>query len=152
MRRNILIVIGITAILSGVIYFGLNAPCVGTSCSDKLSNATMQTKNISIQSISPDKFFRRLDESRIVLIDIRTAEEYMEGHIENSTQIDFYQTTSFRDKFEKMDKTMKYLIYCRTGNRSGQTLALMKSMGFENVADLDGGFVAWTRAGYTLVK
>ena len=57
----------------------------------------------------------------ILLIDVRTSEEYKEGHIEGAINIDFYQENVFNSYFKKIDNTKPVYIYCRSGNRSRKT-------------------------------
>ena len=52
----------------------------------------------------------------------------------------------------ELDPDETYLVYCRSGNRSGQTTALLDELGFEQVYDLDGGVLAWQSAGLPLVR
>jgi rhodanese-related sulfurtransferase len=65
--------------------------------------------------------------------------------------IDFY-AADFGDEIAKLDRDGQYVIYCRSGNRSGQTAVLMQSLGFTNVADVNGGILAWQGAGLDVEK
>jgi rhodanese-related sulfurtransferase len=85
----------------------------------------------------------------LVILDVRTAQEYAEGHIADSQLIDFYET-DFTDHIADLDPTVPYIIYCRSGNRSGQTLSIMRELGFEDVADVDGGILQWQAGGHPL--
>lgn len=87
----------------------------------------------------------------VTVIDVRTPEEYAEGHIEGAQLIDFYSTT-FAEQIAALDPDDEYLIYCRSGNRSGQTIALMEQNGIDQVWDLAGGVVAAQGTGLTLVR
>jgi rhodanese-related sulfurtransferase len=64
------------------------------------------------------------------VLDVRTKEEYEEGHIAGATNLDFYGN-SFKNDLSKLNKDDTYLVYCRSGNRSGQTLSIMKDLGFK---------------------
>lgn len=86
----------------------------------------------------------------LVILDVRTPDEYAEGHLEGSLQLDFYEP-DFATRVGELDPDVPYLVYCRSGNRSGQTRALMEQLGFTDVADIDGGIVAWTDAGLPVV-
>lgn len=86
----------------------------------------------------------------LVVLDVRTPEEFQEGHLADATMIDFYRD-DFRAQLENLDKDGSYLLYCRSGNRSGQTRALMEELGFTDVADVDGGILAWVEAGLPVV-
>ena len=87
----------------------------------------------------------------LVILDVRTPEEYAEGHLEDSILVDFYDE-DFADQLAELDPEVPYLLYCRSGNRSGQTRAIMDDLGFTNVADVDGGIQAWTAGGHPLVR
>ncbi|CAM2009132.1 rhodanese-like domain-containing protein [Acanthopleuribacter pedis] len=77
-----------------------------------------------------------------VLLDVRKPNEFQEGHIEGAQNIDFYSET-FKDDLDELDRNKTYLVYCRSGGRSGRTSDLMKKMGFQRVYDLRGGIIAW---------
>lgn len=76
-----------------------------------------------------------------VLLDVRTPGEFTAGHIEGATNIDF-ENPSFASELLKLDKEKSYFVYCRSGNRSGQAITLMKSEGFKNIYELQGGVVS----------
>ena len=86
----------------------------------------------------------------LVVLDVRTDEEFADGHLADAIQLDFYRD-DFRDRLADLDPDVPYLLYCRSGNRSGQTLALMEELGFSDVTDVDGGIVAWAAAGLPVV-
>lgn len=77
------------------------------------------------------------------LLDVRTPEELEEGYIPNATNIDFYLGQGFLDEIEKLDKNKNYYVYCRSGNRSAQACAILRSKGIENTYNLEGGFMNW---------
>jgi rhodanese-related sulfurtransferase len=81
----------------------------------------------------------------LVVLDVRTAEEFDQGHLPGATMLDFY-APDFADRLAELDPDRTYLVYCRSGNRSGQTRAMMERLGFGDVADVDGGIVAWAGA------
>ena len=86
----------------------------------------------------------------LVILDVRTADEFAEGHLDGAIMIDFY-ADDFADQLAGLDPDVPYLLYCRSGNRSGQTATMMQDLGFTDVADVDGGIGAWTSAGLSLV-
>jgi rhodanese-related sulfurtransferase len=86
----------------------------------------------------------------LVILDVRTPEEFAEGHIDGAINIDIYEP-SFHDDIDALDRDVPYVVYCRSGNRSGQATSLMGEMGFQSVQDVDGGVVSWTEAGLPLV-
>ncbi len=87
-----------------------------------------------------------IGEEDVEVLDVRTPEEYTEGHVAGATLIDFYEP-DFADQIDLLDRGRTYVVYCRSGNRSGQAVALMAERGFTAVNDVDGGIVAWEAAG-----
>ena len=87
-------------------------------------------------------------DSGFVVLDVRTPEEYAQGHLPEKTPInlDFY-APDFRERLAQLDRGKTYLVYCRTGHRSGETVNFMKELGFRRVYDLQGGILAWQGAG-----
>lgn len=86
-----------------------------------------------------------------VILDVRTRSEFDSGHIENAVNLDFYADT-FEDDLDALDKTKTYLVYCRTGNRSGQATDIMRYLNFEEVYDMLGGISEWIASGYPVVN
>ena len=83
----------------------------------------------------------------IVLLDVRTAEEFSQGHLAGARNADFNNTEIFSQTLASLDKQKTYLIYCRSGNRSARALEQMKAAGFSSVINLDGGIQAWQAVG-----
>lgn len=86
----------------------------------------------------------------LVVLDVRTPQEYAEGHLDGAVLVDFYDP-DFADRLSELDPEVPYLVYCRSGNRSGQTLTMMQELGFTSATDVDGGIVAWQSAGLPVV-
>ena len=83
----------------------------------------------------------------VVVLDIRTPEEFEAGVIEGAINIDFYEP-SFASTLDALDKDAEYVVYCRSGNRSGQARQTFESLGFTNVTEIEGGIVAWSTSGF----
>lgn len=66
------------------------------------------------------------------IIDVRTQDEFKQGHLKGSINIDIYDS-NFSSQISKLDKNSDYKVYCRSGNRSGQALEIMKKLGFTKV-------------------
>jgi len=88
-------------------------------------------------------FKAKIAEPGVVLLDVRTPEETAQGKIEGCTELDF-EAAGFEAKLDGLDKNKTYLVYCRSGNRSGQASTLMVEKGFKHVYNLKGGYLAWT--------
>ncbi len=86
-----------------------------------------------------------------LLLDVRTDNEFAQGHLRGAQQIDFYKN-DFSNALEKLDKDQPVFIYCRSGNRSGKAAQQMKAMGFSEVYNLEGGISAWSKRGKPIAK
>jgi rhodanese-related sulfurtransferase len=116
---------------------------------------TIETPTQTIKDITAQEAFDLIQDNRndpdFVILDVRTAAEFAEGHIENAENIDFYAAT-FRDELDNLDKSQTYLIYCQSGNRSGQARDIMAELDFEEVYNVLGGILDWQAEGLPTVK
>ena len=90
-------------------------------------------------------------DAKVVVLDIRTPEEYKEGHIAGATNIDF-KAKDFADNVAKLDKTKTYVVHCQSGGRSTRSLETFKTLGFKSIVHLDGGFSGWEKAKLPVAK
>jgi len=108
-----------------------------------------------IEDITPQEAYASIQENQdnpdFVIIDVRTPEEFSEGYIEGAINIDFYSET-FQDELNILDKDKSYLIYCRSGGRSGSALAIMEELNFREVYNMTGGIIQWQAEGFPTVK
>lgn len=86
-----------------------------------------------------------------VILDVRTAGEYAQGHLNGAVLMDIRQST-FKQQLSKLDRNKPVFVYCLAGSRSEAAAAAMVDMGFKQVYDLDGGIRAWTQAKKPIVK
>lgn len=89
--------------------------------------------------------------SGLVVLDVRTPEEVAAGHLPGQRNIDFYDA-DFATQLDGLDKDVPYLVYCRSGNRSGTAVQQMRELGFTTIYELEGGVLAWEQAGLTLER
>lgn len=87
----------------------------------------------------------------LVVLDVRTPQEHAEVRIGGSTLIDFY-SPDFQSMLDDLDKQVPYFVYCRSGNRSAETVVLMRDLGFTEVYELEGGIQSWALQGLPLVS
>ena len=88
--------------------------------------------------------------SNFIILDIRTPKEFDAGHIAGAQNIDFY-AQSFAQEIRSLDRQKTYLIYCRSGNRSGQLMRAIEEMEFEKLYHMQRGLVDWVGQGFQLV-
>lgn len=101
-------------------------------------------KNADLDPASFSESIERSSDIRI--IDVRTAQEYEEGHLVCAVNID-WQSDGFLDKvLGTFDKKDPLHVYCRSGRRSAEAADALRKEGYE-VINLDGGYTAWIEAG-----
>lgn len=101
----------------------------------------------STQDLNVQEFKAALAEvENAQLIDVRTDDEIAEGMIPGAKQMDFYGD-DFETQLSTLDKEATVFVYCRSGGRSGNAMAMMQKMGFKHVINLSGGMNAWKAAG-----
>ena len=86
--------------------------------------------------------YQALVEKGYIIIDVRTPEEYAEGHIQGALNINV-KSESFVTEIENLSKSDTLLVYCRSGRRSLYAAQVMVSFGFQKIYDLEGGFLNW---------
>jgi rhodanese-related sulfurtransferase len=93
---------------------------------------------------------RRLIEDKpgLIILDVRTASEYDEGHIEGALNIPVQELSV---RFDELSTGDELLVYCRTGNRSAQAVDILLDLGFTKIYHMDEGITRWTEAGYPVV-
>lgn len=88
---------------------------------------------------------------RVVVLDVRTPEEFRDGHIRGAVNLDFY-SPAFRERLARLDRKRTYLIHCARGGRSAGAVALAKELGFRKVYHLPAGMSGWRAAGLPVVR
>ena len=119
------------------------------SCSNSSSSSQQQTNTAaSYNNLTVDEVITLWkSNTNIILIDVRTPDEIKEtGTIEGATNIDF-KAADFKDNVSALDKSKEYIVFCRTGNRSGQASQIMADLGFTNVNNLNNaGYDEFSKA------
>ena len=95
-------------------------------------------------------FAAALKREGTVLVDVRTPEEYAEGHLPGAVNLDV-QSPEFPALIAELDPETTYAVYCRSGNRSAAALAMMSQAGIAQTYHLGGGIGAWQEAGGDVV-
>jgi rhodanese-related sulfurtransferase len=105
-----------------------------------------------IKKLDPQSFQRKLQElNNPIIVDVRTQNEYSQGHLRNSILID-YNSSDFKSRLGKLDKTKAVFVYCAAGSRSHAGVNILAGMGFNEIYDLQGGISAWQRANKPITK
>lgn len=89
------------------------------------------------------KFKALMDDTSSILLDVRTAEEYNEGHIKDAQNINYFNKQFVDLVLRSIPKDKKVLVYCAAGGRSAIACDLLKKEGYKFLYDLEGGYDAW---------
>ena len=105
-----------------------------------------------IETVDSATFKERISgASEVQLLDVRTAEEFAEGHLESAINIDV-QGPSFTKKVsEQLDKSQPIYLYCRSGKRSMMAAKELEKEGY-SIVNLKDGIFGWLDAGYPVLK
>ena len=123
------------------------APLSGCTLSKTKKDTEDMTDKAAYQKISAEEAYEMMASQEVVVVDVRTREEYDGGHIENAVLVPNESIGS------EMPEALPYkeatlLIYCRSGRRSKQAAEKLLELGYQNVYDF-GGVIDWP---YELVK
>ena len=134
-------------LIAAILLVGAFSGCSNKNVETNKEVSTVQVK-ASYSNITPEEAKKRLDnEKGIILLDVRTKEEYETGHIKDSKlmPVDTLKEESVKSL---LDKEATIVVYCRSGNRSATAASILVEQGYKNVYNL-GGISNWP---YEVVK
>jgi rhodanese-related sulfurtransferase len=100
---------------------------------------------------SVDAFAATIADPAVVVIDVRTPEEFATGHIANAVNMNV-EGADFDAQVSNVTKSASVAVYCHSGRRSAIAADKMVAAGFKNIHNLDGGISAWTAAGQPVTQ
>lgn len=118
---------------------------LGLSCASKANS------NENYTNLNVNQFAKYISEDGIQLIDVRTPEEYNDGHLKDAININIFDTDFLKQATQKLDKNKPVAVYCRSGKRSAEAAEKLASKGYK-VTNLDGGIIAWEKDDKPVVK
>ncbi len=123
------------------------AACQANSQTDEEKSTNQQG---TVELVGPERFKTLLESTTdFQLIDVRTSRECAAGMLPKAQQIDFYSNT-FTQQIGKLKKDAPVFIYCAVGGRSRSAAQMLRSMGFNRVYDLQGGYRSWRAKGFPI--
>ena len=97
------------------------------------------------------EFAELITDSNVVILDVRKADEFAEGHITGAILIDQFQSDFLEQAQVKLPKDKTIAIYCRSGRRSANAAGKLADVGYKCV-NLKGGIIAWKEANMPVTK
>ena len=142
MKKNIIIAIVIIAVLICIGCFIYKTNKTNKTTTSNSTANTNGAKTNEIRHVSMNDIVKIMEENKdYVIVDVRTPDEYKEGHIPNAINIP--NETINETVYNKLkDKNQLILIYCRSGSRSRQAAYKMQKLGYTNLVDF-GGIINW---------
>lgn len=104
-----------------------------------------------LADVTPAEAAELLKGNAVTVLDVRTPEEYAEGHIAGAINIDF-KNPAFGENIEGLKKDEVYLLHCRSGGRSAEALKQLETLGLEKIYHLTSGMNGWQDAGLQVEK
>ena len=98
-----------------------------------------------VHQLSPEETHGMLKRKDVVLVDVRSKEEYAEGHVEGAINI---MAMDLRSRYTELDPARPTIVMCRSGHRSSLASSILKQKGFVDVYNAAGGITGYTAAGY----
>lgn len=124
---------------------------IAVSCARMFTRGNRAAALTAFSNVNVDEFQALIADSSMQLLDVRTPEEYDEGHIAGATLVDVNDSSFIERAVAVLDKQCPVAVYCRSGRRSARAANLLVAQGFQ-VTNLNGGVMAWRDAGKSLVK
>lgn len=100
-----------------------------------------QADDRKVNIVTSSEMKEIMSQDSVQLIDVRTLEEFREGHLKNAQNLIFDE--DFAQKIQSLDKSKPVAVYCKTGRRSSECSDILKKAGFEKIYELEGGLSEW---------
>ena len=104
-----------------------------------------------VKHVKADEAAQIIADGKVAIIDVRTPDEFKDGHIKGAKNIDI-MSSDFEAQLSKLDKTQPTLVHCQAGGRSTRALKTFEKLGFTHLIHLDDGFGGWQAASKPVVK
>jgi len=131
-RRYILFLVSLIALLS----------CIGLAAAEQELLSVKEANELVSQNSGNENF---------IIIDLRTRDDYDQGHIGGAISMNYY-ATNFQRTASQLDRNALIFMYCQRGKQSPMALRDFKKLGFAQVRILDGGIAGWVAAGLPLTQ
>jgi rhodanese-related sulfurtransferase len=115
---------------------------IGFLCLFGIVASSYSQKN---KELAFDEFEMQINGPGIQLLDVRTLQEYQDGHIKNSLQADWLNRDQFVERIQYLEKNKPLYVYCGSGVRSKEAGQWLRNNGFIHVLELQNGLIAWKR-------
>ena len=153
-RRSLIALAGAASLALTV---GLSGCSSDSGATEMAAAAEVQGSAASVKApaapvrVGVADFAKIVADPGVTIVDVRTSEEFAEGHIEGAINIPV-EYPDYIDQVSQLDPNGTYAVYCRSGNRSQPAVAGMASVGINGIYELESGTVGWAAEGQPLVR
>jgi phage shock protein E len=105
--------------------------------------ANFQSADAQFVTVTSEEAAVKMKKKRTVVLDVRTKEEFAQGHLPNAMNIDVLDSANFVQQIQTLNKRKKYVVYCRSGKRSLKASELLTISQFKHIYNMEGGILAW---------
>jgi rhodanese-related sulfurtransferase len=141
--KKLLLILLVTAVISSV-------GCAKAPPEITVDNTPLEAPTQIIADINTEQALTLIQDNQdnpdFVILDVRTPAEFDSGHIENAINLD-YNSETFSDELNNLDKDKTYLVYCGVGRRSAGARDIMKELNFMTAYNMLGGINQWKQDG-----
>jgi len=127
-----------------VVVFSIMLLSINLALADENIGVVQQDGVLHVNAVEADRLLKKRPE--IVVLDVRTPVEFKQGHIKSAVNLNYYDA-EYKKLLGKLGRAKTYLVHCKSGRRSGLSIPILKSLGFNNIVHMDHGFDSWRRAG-----
>lgn len=115
-----------------------------------LSLLSFSAYSANVSDISPQQLLELASDS-IVIVDVRTPEEYQQGHVPNAINVPLSEIVD-NPAILASSKEKSIVLYCRSGYRAGKAANALQKDGYENLRHLEGDMLGWLKKGLAVEK
>jgi phage shock protein E len=142
MKISVLLLLTIALPLAGFAQADLSEPLPGSgvvqpSVESKVLLDHRPAQPASVPALAPKAATELLANGHATVLDVRTPEEFATGHLQGAKNLNF-RASDFAQQLAKLNPQSTYLVYCASGNRSGQAVAQMRKKGFKKATNVGG--------------
>jgi rhodanese-related sulfurtransferase len=134
---------------------GLTAGCTGKQLTVERTVVENTTKSNDVvdgyRNLTPDQAYLFMQESKSIILDVRTLQEYERSHLESAELIPLGELDKRVDELREQFADSDIIVYCQTGNRSKTAAKLLAENGFSRIINMRGGLKAWVVKNFPVV-
>jgi phage shock protein E len=151
MKHRHLLLLAALGALTGPVALAASPATAGTSPGTVPAASTVPAAAMAVQPMSQDALLQHLAQQpdHLFLLDVRTPQEYAEGHIAGAVNVPYDQLAS---RLAEVPKDKDVVLYCRSGRRADIAADVLAANGYKRLSQLEGDMIAWTEKGRPVVK